>query len=71
MKIAEVVLVQQGDAAGGRDVGREEGLLVKLGALDQPDAGQPGDPGALAPLRRAQDDRDLLPVPERQFLDHS
>jgi hypothetical protein len=69
--LPEVVLVQQGDAAGGGYVGREECLVVKLGALDQPDAGQPGDPRALAPLRRGQDDRDLLAVPERQLLDHS
>ena len=70
VEVAEVVLAQQGQGAGGRHVGGEEGLVVQLGPLDDPHAGQPGDRRAVAPLRRRHDHRDLLAVPERQLLDH-
>ena len=44
--------------------------MVKLGALDDPDPRQLGDPPAMAAGRGRQDDGDLLAEPARQFLDH-
>ena len=44
--------------------------MVHVGPLDHAHPGQAGDLGAMAPLGRGQDDRDLLAVPERQLFGH-
>jgi hypothetical protein len=54
---------------GRGHVGIDEGLVIKVGTLDEPHAGELGDLRPVTPLRRRQNDRDGLPVPERQFLD--
>ncbi len=70
MKVAEVILVQQGQAARGVQVRVEERLPAGLGPLDDPDAGQPSDLRPPALLGGPQQDRDLLAVPGGEFLGH-
>ncbi len=70
MKVAQVVLVQDGQAAGGLQAGRQERAVVELGPLDHPHAGQPGDPRPVAALGRRQDHGDRLAVAGRQLLRH-
>ena len=71
VKVAQIVLAQQGQGPGRRHAGGQERLVIHVGALDHPHPGQAGDLRSVASPGRRQDDRDLLAVPECQLLGHS
>ncbi len=69
MKVAEVILAQQGQGPGGLHLSIREGGAVEFGPLDDPDPGEPCDARGVRVLPRRHDDRHLFAVTRGEFLD--
>ncbi len=69
MEVGQVVPPDEGDRPGGLGPRVRESRAVQVRPLEDPDARQPGDPGAVAPRPGAEQHRNPLAVVGGELLD--